>query len=350
MSTPFEAKKLLKVLSDVKPGLQKKEGVDVETALNLAHFVFTGDRVITTDKAILISAPFETDFACSVLADPFFAAISAIGPMPADMRLENEHLIIEADNVNAKIPIKGDYDLDKLMEILELTDVKWYPLPEDFVEGVRLCQFSTSPNATSNFFCVRCEMDVALSCDNKRASKFTFSDQAAFVDDPMLLPRTATKELVNYPVTEYSVPVDGRVHFRTEDDAIFSTSMMTGKFLDISEFFNIEGQTVELPSAPLLEALKCAMPLVKQERSVRSVTISISGTTLFVNASGARGSLNQRVLLEQNTPDIKFMINPIFLGDILEKSTTATVGRDRILFSREDGKFIHIVARSVEDQ
>ena len=170
----IEKSNLVKILQDIKPGLDNKGIIEQFT-----HFIFTGSEVMTYNDEICISHPLKTDFRCSVSAEELYKTLTGVkGEATVVMELEGEELKITTGKTEAGLSTKAKKHAEEMIQLLELDKLedKWKPLPKDFTRGLFLCMFSASKDMTSGVAtCVRVSNDKLLSSDEVRISKFSLS-------------------------------------------------------------------------------------------------------------------------------------------------------------------------------
>ena len=127
----INTKEFIRVLNLIKPALGDKAIVEITT-----HFVFTGENVITYNDKISIIHPFETDFKCTVSADPLYKVLSKIKDETIEVILEENELKIISSNVKSGLVVNIDGSEITLPVGLDI-DKKWKNLPTDFLDGDR---------------------------------------------------------------------------------------------------------------------------------------------------------------------------------------------------------------------
>ena len=76
------------------------------------------------------------------------------------------------------------------------------------------------------------------------------------------------------------------------------------------------------------------------------VYIRIKGEKLTCKAKKEIGWIEKTIDIEKYDGELKFMINPIFLSQVLDKATTVIISENKALFVNED--FNHIMALPTE--
>jgi len=137
-------KELRDILAMLVPGLAKREFVQ-----QLTHFMFLEKEIVTYNDKVAIIHPFNnTEHGFSVKGMEFFRIIDGMTDDEITIVVEETKIKIRSKSTSATMKILGE-DLNKLPEsIAELKKGQkgWKELPEDFLEGISLCAFSTSPD------------------------------------------------------------------------------------------------------------------------------------------------------------------------------------------------------------
>ncbi len=333
---------LLNVLNKLKPGLASKAIVEQST-----HFIFLGKIVATFSDQIAVVCPFQTPFPFSVKGEEFHRIISGIEEEELTIFPEENHLIISSEDTIAGIDIIVD-EKDKVEHHIEsLVDQmnKWKKLPEDFIQGMFLTMFSAAKNLVSGTLaCVYVDKENIFSCDTIRASWY----QASGEMPTCLLPAKDVQDLVKYPNFVEYCDTDNWMHFRTKDKMTFSVKKVLDKFTDIQKFFeNASGDNIELPEK-LVEILKSISFLAEGDMDLhRIVTVTLSKGKLLCKAKKEIGWIEKKINCEYKGKNREFMINPIFLSEILNRTNTMKLSETAALFKTDN--FQHMILLPMEE-
>jgi len=329
---------LQNVLQKVKPGLAKRDVIEQFT-----HFIFTGTSVITYNDEICISHPLVTEFQCSAKSDEFFKAVNSIDSDEIDIDLDDEGKINITSN-KAKgylLTTPEEDDAEHLIKALNLEAIgdNWKKLPADFVRGASLSMFSASSDLTKGIYtCVSADGNLLTSADGIRISIYEMEDAV----DPFLIPALNVSELVKFDIKYYFIS-ESWAHFKTEDGVVFSSRIMEGDYPSMEEFFNIEGEELELPT--------------KLKGVIDSITFMVDGKTeldkfidVFIYPDKIEckaqkkniGQFEKEIDFESNVEKLHLVINPNFLMQVLEKATTVVIGETSVLFITDS--FNHIIS------
>lgn len=345
METPLtiSREKLISLLETIRPGVARKEIVEQST-----HFVFTGKEAITFNEQICVCAvsPLR-GFICSVQAEEFTKLIKSMQAEELTMRVVESggrHAVkIESGTVKAEFTVSQNEGVQDLIKKLKLNSLSglWKPVPEDLIQALKWCLFSASEDATQGVLtCIHIKKKTVSSSDDMRVSLYSMGKP---LDAELLIPAISAEELVKFPIEEYCV-VEPWAYFRTGAKAIFCARLMDGTYPSTKEFFEFEGVEVELPGG-LGQALESAEIMAAGDFPIdKRVKITIDKGKLEVFAENEslgwiKTEINMGV---KNCPTVTFIINPIFLREILGKTNVVKVGSDRALFQTDN--FKHLVS------
>jgi DNA polymerase III sliding clamp (beta) subunit (PCNA family) len=332
-------KELLVKLNLIQPGLTKKEIMDQST-----HFVFTGKEIASHNGYISVTTPFETDLQCSVPSDKFYNLLSKIEDEDVEISLDDNgsQILVKSAHVRSGMAIIIDKVIEDRLSTIPQPK-KWKKLPKDFVKGLRLCMFSVSKDQYCGALnCVYVSGEDVYSTDNFRVSHYKMS---GVVKDKFLLPLIVVLDLVKFKVVEYALET-GWALFRMDDDTIFSCRCMLGDYPDASKLFTLEGNKITFPKK-LQEVIETVSMIIEDDRDInKRIEITIDGGKIICRAEQERGWIEREMDIKYDGKKAKLSINPVFLYEILDKSSDVIIGDNKALFSSDS--FQHIMALPME--
>jgi DNA polymerase III sliding clamp (beta) subunit (PCNA family) len=152
-------------------------------------------------------------------------------------------------------------------------------------------------------------------------------------------------ELAKFPVTKYQAH-DNWIHFRTEEGVLFSVRAVLGEFKDIKWLFEETEKAkpdaiFKLPD-DLKETLQIAVAMAEDEGIHTNVDISLKDNEFRCYAKKRRGEVERRLTIKYEREPVEFKINPKFLLQALDKTTTMSLRLNRAFIS--SGGFKHVFA------
>ena len=330
---------LLFALNSVKPGLATKDVIEQAT-----HFVFTGSEVATWNDRVCVSHKLDTPFYCSVVAEDLMAILRGMkeGDIEEMYLSPENQLVIQSSYTAARLStMVSERRVEEALASMKLDELEWKPIPQRFLSGLKLCQFSASADhTTQNLFCVYVEgMDI-LSSDGDRCSIYNMDE----VMPEMLIPASTIKDLTGYNVTHYCVS-DNWLHCKTAENATFSVKLGSGEFHDIRQYFEVEGEVAPLP-IEVKDAVDSATAMCEAD-SVKDLKLSVIITKdlVTIHAEKERGDITKKVPCKYDGPSLNFLVNPVFFSEVIGLSTEMTVGDGVCLFQSDN--FRHVISLPV---
>ena len=330
---------LMAVLLAVRPGLAKKDIVEQAT-----HFIFTGKDVVTYNDHICISHPLETAFKGSVEADKFYKILSGIKDERISLKADGNKLMVDSSKTRSALSMipagKINEYIDKLSLRTVTKSLKQNRVPSDFIGGLFLCMFSASRDLTHGPLAgVFVSGKNIYSSDDLRISRY---EMKVKISEKMLLPAQSVMELVKFPVIYFFLaPKSGWAHFGTKNGVVFSCRLMKDDYPDPSKFFATEGRKVTLPKETQAAVKAVSIMTEGIVDADRRVELRVGDGKLTLRGEQEIGWVERDVELKYKGKSFKTQINPTFLFQVLDKSTTVTIGENKALF--ESGTFQHVM-------
>jgi DNA polymerase III sliding clamp (beta) subunit (PCNA family) len=321
---------LLKALQAVRPGLAKSLVIEQSTC-----FVFTDGAVCTFNDEISVSAPIDVDFEGAVPAKELFDMVTKFKKAELEFEVKDGALLIVGGAAKVGINIDPDIELP-IQELGIPEDEDWSELPEKFCKAVKFCLFSVSRDpdhkVLHNIFV---NGSYTMSSDNNRITKFDMGEEAekAFPEE-LLIPANAARSIIEYAPIEYA-RTPGWIHFRNDEDAMFSCRDTDDDYPDYEEYLIVDGTTVEFPEN-IAEILDKASVMCQDKR----VCISLTKNKLTVSTEGVNGWFEESVRIVYTGEELDFDIQPEFLKSMIKSNRKAVVG-NTLKFEGED--YVHVV-------
>lgn len=328
-------KDLVTGLSSVKPGLASKDIVEA----NLC-FMFTGKRLVTFNDQISIQYPFDSDFEGLVPSQEFLKIVSEVNCDEIELAVEEETLTIKGAGLSAELSMVKSEDSSIADSIIDPADLDWKPLPEDFLTGAELCMFSATKDMTLEVLtCLLVKDSSIMSSDNLRVSRYEMNGE---VGVGFLIPATSIPALIKFGVTQWSLD-KAWVYFKTENDIVFCSRVMTGEFPDTSGLFDVEGDKFKLPS-DIKKAIEVSSIMAEGEYELdKKIDVVIEEGTIKCRGEKDVGWVEtEATFAMRKGRSAQFSINPDFFSHILDYAAMVTIGNGTILFKTSN--FSHVIA------
>lgn len=327
---------LLETLEKVRPGLAGKTEVIEQSQ----SFVFLGDRVVSYNDEIAVSAPLTSGIEGAVKGDELVKLLSKAKDEVLELEAGTGELLVKGKNLRAGIAMEAEISLP-LEEIKPPED--FTPVPECFTEALRFCMFSASTDRSKpKLNCLRVKGRHVLSCDNYRLTRYDMGDKAtkAFPDE-VLIPVASVRELIGYKPEGYGIS-KGWIHFQTEGGVVFSCRVFEEDYPAVEQLLEVDGDSVEFPPN-MKDMLTRAEIFAQGEASAESyIEVSIDGDKMLLTGRGDYGWLKEKARVKHGDGKAKFTIHPQFLSDVLDLLRTVEIGGNRM--KMEGDNFIHVAA------
>ncbi len=325
---------LLEALEKVKPGLANKEIIEQSTS-----FAFMGDRVVTYNDEISISHPVkDLDVVGAVKSQALYQFLSKVKKDEISVSWEDNQVKISAGKAKAGLALEGNVTLP-IEEIGKIGN--WKDLPEGVDEALS-SSFSTCSRDMSRpiLTCVHIRKEgIIEASDGFRITRVTTGKKLPI--KPILIPATSIKELVKYPITKLAQG-EGWVHFKTDDNTIFSCRVFEDRYPDIDPIIDFKGKKLELPKA-MIEVLDRANVFVDEEFETDAlVSIVVDEGVMNISAKSGSGWFEESMRVKYKGDKIAFKGHPRYLTEIISKISLCEIGSNRIKF--EGSNWVHVIA------
>ena len=325
---------LLGILSAVQPGLAAKEIIEQSQS-----FLFKGGMVTTYNDEISVRHPIAFDLEGVVKADELHKLLSKVKAKELEIEATENEFRIKSSRTKAGIRLETEFSLP----IDEIADPKsWKPVPEGFLEGIKITRFSASSDMTRLVLtCIRIEGSVMETCDRYRLTRFKLKGKGAQTfKKPVLVPASSLAHLLKYEPKEVG-KTKGWIHFRMENGAVFSCRTVEGDYPNTEKLLKVQGAAVEFPTriGGMIERAQIfAHGDLVQDKFIE---VSIADDRLMIKGEGDAGWVKERARIDYSGPKVSFMVNPQFLMDVLDILSSVTIGKSRLKMEGEG--FVHVV-------
>lgn len=347
MAKAIKKADLMVALDAVAPGLASKAIVEQTDC-----YIFDRSRVYTYNDRISISYPIDIGIRASVKAKDFFKVIKGVKEKIIKVTHEDDILLVNSRETEAGLSTDVENTAaENMIEGLGLDSIDWKKakaVPKDFIDALKVCQFSVSKDMTSdNLFCVCVEGNTVLSTDNLRISLYTLEKEFS-KKKQILIPYTSVQELVKYEVTHYHVK-DNWIHFLMDNGATFSCILIMGEFDDYKEFMEFETHAeIELPEELPSTLADVEVMCDGDSRIEKECDVKIRKGEIEISAKKARGWIKKRIDFEDyDGEELSFTVNPEFLREVLEHATIMKIGNSAVKL--EHVNFSHVLILHTEE-
>jgi hypothetical protein len=187
-------------------------------------------------------------------------------------------------------------------------------------------------------YCIHVNKKKLYSSDNYRISRYELSKE---IGDTFLIPAKSAEEVSKFKVTEYLLD-ESWVHFKSDTGVIFSCRIVNGVYKDVDRFFEVEGKEFTLPEN-IKKYVDSSLVMADGKREFeKKIEMTISKDQIILRGETETGWIESKVPCQLDLEEsFKVTINPVFLNEVLNKSTSIIVREGRALFKSEN--FQHVM-------
>jgi len=306
----IDRKEFLNVLKQAMPGVENGnvllEGADT--------FIFDNGFVHTYNDNISVSIPFPItnkagdNISGALKAKEFYDLINRYKGETIKLIPKEGVWIIKSENAVAELTLLENNIIDRIKNI-KPAKIKWHNIPEKFIEGISICQFSANKSVLSGIYI---NEGIITSTDEIRINWFVLTDnftESFWISDAAASELIKIKNLTKYFISE------SWVHFTNDDNIIFSCKRLSQegypfdkiKILIESHMKTKEDITNELPK-DLMEAVNRAAALSQNIESFDTIKLTFTNDFIEVFSQRPSGKYTEQVPWEKA---FKKSINPI---------------------------------------
>jgi hypothetical protein len=315
----IERKKFLKILENVKPGVDTKT-----TENNMSYFFFSGTHIISYNNKISIAYPIKTKFTLYVKAYDLYKVICKLSSDYIIINENNNKLNIRCKDVSIKLPSIQDAEMnDRIFTVQKsIKNSKWSLLPNNFSKVISDCAPFTSKNEfDSSLTFVYINGKYCMPTDNMRIIYAIFNSPLS----EMFIKSTEVSNIIDIDPIKCAI-TKSWIHFKNKKECVFSIRNISAKFPDIFSFFNFDGEKLFFPST-IVNNIDIASLIADTNYPI--INITIENNTCLMRAHSDSGSIFYKTKIKYNNKQIKFSVNPNFLKDMLISNSPLIISKDK---------------------
>lgn len=329
-----------KELKDKLNLLYKHIGKGKSGGIVSKYFIFDKNRILTINEEYCFEIPFETSISVMLMPDEIIKIVNGIKEEDCVIKVKDNFLVLKTSKTKTKISC-FENDKELLKQLPEISD--WKKVPNNFNRGVKLTVFSTSRDIyKSAYNSLHINKTLIESTDNYRVSRFEMSKSMP----EFLLPSSSAELLSNHNTLKYRLDKNW-IHFENEDESILHCKIVDAKFPNTSKLFE-EYKSCEFFELPkdLMDVIDLVGVLAEGEYLLeKRVFVQIEGGIMKCKAENESGWITSQTQLDTDK-DVEFMINPVFMREILKTSSMASIVDKMIIFKLDN--FVHIMMTFVK--
>lgn len=308
------------------------------------HLIFSDSLLSAYNGKIAISTPIDFELDCSVPAEDMLKVIKSVDSKEVTLSVENDLLYVHSSDMRATISTEveeaaaltaiGNFDL------YDLLNCKGKDIPDNFIQGLSICQYSASRNAddVNNLNCIFVNGHDIWAGDGYRATIYNLNGRMSTV----MIPLSSAVELTKFDPVSYSI-TQGWMHLIDDKDTVFSLRVVEGDYPDIVEIINkfSPNVSIEFPNEmkDVVESLGNIAESPVENFKVLEIEVMGEEIQCHVEKSGVYATKN--LSFPGNKCDASFLISSVMLASILGTTREMELNDNFALFSGPD--FQHMI-------
>jgi len=343
----MDRKKLMNELVKVYPAVDARAVTE-----EMKCFRFAGRRVVASNGNVAVWAelPEDTGIDGLVPAEKFFHLLSDLREDELEIEQKDNELHITCGRCRARYKIRpheGGF-LDSLK--VEVPDDAWRPWPEKMDEGLKLCRFAASRDASQGALCgVHVDDEGLVATDSYRIVGYSGA-RLPEGWEPLTLSQDLLDVLAKQgEAVESWAVVDGTVYLSLGSTKI-GARLLASEFPAGARQFLAQAaelpEEVELPQE-LIEAVRRHGDQMSDVPDLdREITVLLGEGKLTISSSdGVLYELSEDLDLPDSATKVSFKVNPSFLADVLGLTRKMAYGADKrmVAFKAEDFTYLTAV-------
>lgn len=347
---------LLTAIKSIMLGIEKTGKI-----VGMDFLVFDNDFVRSFKDEVSVSYPLETGVDGAVHAEEFFKVLSKMGEEDVELSIEEGRIKLKDKQTciwfNSLEPrLLGEV---KARACSLLTDLEWYELPKDFIEGLNLCLFGSSTDrALEDLSGINITESQITSTDDMRMSFYIMEGP---VVRPFTIPVKTAQSLVELETEFSSIALTKSwAHLYSKEEAVFSVRLMSHKYdlgqlkdMAAGQKYGPKDAVYTFPKG-IMEALTRAQIFAQKGPlgivDVPMVSIEYSDKNLVITASRQIGEILEHIPWKDKPMPEGIIIwsQPDFLTKVLKVTDSFKIAPSRksILFSKKN--FQHFMAVTIK--
>jgi len=308
---------LLEIVKKIMAGTNEGsylEGIDT--------IVFSEHGIHSYNDNISISVNKETGLVGAVNAKDFHKLLEKLKTEEIEVETLENQWKIKSGNTDITLNLKEDHISEYIQE-LEVEDKAFSKLPENFIEGLKLCKIPGNASYLRGVYVsgtnMICTDEVRLSFFKLKESMATF-----WVDDSCIVELLKLAETI----TEYCV-MESWIHFKGETGTVFSAKRNQDDQYPVDTFIEYQQHYVktdkdvsnQLPKQ-LAEVIDRVGVLYSDIDGFQIIDFELKKDKIVLSSKNANGKIKENVKFEKPFSEdisVKFKLDHTFMKEALVK-------------------------------
>lgn len=322
----MKTKQMIEIIKKLKPAFKANE------LTGFGKYLYLHDKkaiAYNGDLAIMVDTDLDIEVALPIVE--FEKFVNKVKKEEFEIEVGNS-IELKAGRIKANFA-RNEEMLTKIKEVKfdKLRDFK--ELPEDFIEGVKLVQYSISKDTSRPAYTYMYVHDNKLaSTDNFRISEYTMKSEM----DEVKIPVNTVLQLSRYDLVSYCLN-DSFIYFKTKDNIIIMSQIGNLDFAQYEKVLNVEGDIFEFPedTKDMIDTVEIT---VDGSTDIdKSIDVNIFEGNIIYSSSNEVGEIEGEIEVDSDL-EFSFKVSPEFLKTILGITNKVVICSNKLLFETENFK------------
>lgn len=307
---------LLKALNFVKPATKGKS-----ISEDNSYFFLNNNKVIAYNDQICVQYPFEFGFKALVKASDLYKLVTKLKTNEISLVLKDTKVNIRSGRSNIHLNTISDSEITSRIKKVNksLKKSKWEKLPNNFLESINICAFSASKNeAQGTLTYINIDGTEVRATNNTQLAIATLNSKV----EKMFIKGIAVKDIVSLNPSTYSIS-KAWIHFKNENNCIFSIRTIEGEFPDTSKIFDsVKSKAVVMPE-DILDGINIASIFTDNDNPAIEVHLEKGKCIILIESENGNYVFESE--MKYKGESVRFFIDPEFLLKMLSHSSSIKI-------------------------
>ena len=321
-------------LNVAKPALASKEIIEQTTS-----FAFIDGNVVTYNDEICIVVPIKkVELEGVIKAEELYKFLGKIKDKEFDIQVTDTEVIMKAGR--SKVGFALNKEILLPLEDVQIKDVEWKTLPEEFLKACKFAANSASIDMSDpKLTCVHITKEgIVEACNNHRLVVWNLKKKLPI--ETTLIPATAIREAILIFPTKIATG-KGWVHFMNAEGTTISCRTFDDVYVDTAGLLKGLEKTkkITFPTG-LIPVLEKAEIFSQEQKTDGSVSLTFKDGKLLIKSESTTAWFKETIGYDGDD-EFSFSITPYLLKDILKESSVCSINKSILKF---EGQFTYVTS------
>lgn len=300
------------------------------------YLYFKDNKIYSYNGRIFLQTDFEFDNnSFSISTMEFYKVLEKIKLEEIELEKQENKLILLGNNVKIEFCI-----LENNKEF-EMND-NFIKLPNDFINGIKLCKFCVNTKATDGSAYLTIENNNMYATDKYRICSYKLDE----TNGKILLPHDCLEILIKLNVNQYS-ELDNKYYFKGDNFivGIIKSDVERKEFEKYENIFNSENEIkIKLP-IDIKQNIELS-EIFTDDNDIfnKQIKFIIENKKLICKSENEKGLVESKIDIDTDL-NLSFSIHPLFLLEILSICDRMEINGDICIFKNEKFCYFFRISR-----